>query len=66
LLILDHLDDDLGADGRATLHEILADFEGVVLIASDHPEVVAPTQVWQADGQEHAGAATGGGAGTTG
>jgi ABC-type multidrug transport system fused ATPase/permease subunit len=65
VLILDHLDDDLGADGRATLGRILGGYQGVVLIASDHPDIVAPTQMWQADDEERAGSVTSGAAGMT-
>jgi ABC-type protease/lipase transport system fused ATPase/permease subunit len=65
LLILDHLDDDLGAEGRATLGKILGGYEGVVVIASDHPDVVAPTQMWQADDEDRAGTVTSGAAGIT-
>jgi ABC-type transport system involved in cytochrome bd biosynthesis fused ATPase/permease subunit len=65
LLILDHLDDDLGAEGRATLGKILGGYQGVVLIASDHPDVVAPTQMWQGDDEDRAGTVTSGAAGIT-
>lgn len=42
LLLLEHIDDDLGADGRAMLRELLAGYPGVVLIASDRPETLVP------------------------
>jgi ABC-type multidrug transport system fused ATPase/permease subunit len=43
VLVLDHLDDELGESGRA----LLATYPGIVLLASDNPEVVmAPTGRW--------------------
>jgi ABC-type multidrug transport system fused ATPase/permease subunit len=51
LLVFDHLDADLGQDGRATMRRLLADYPGVVILASDDPDqVITPTQVWRADG----------------
>jgi ABC-type multidrug transport system fused ATPase/permease subunit len=38
LLLLEHIDDDLGPAGRQMLRRLLADYPGVVLIASDRPE----------------------------
>lgn len=53
LLVLDHLDADLGAAGRRTLRDALADYTGVVVLASDHPDqVVDLTHVWRVDGVE--------------
>ena len=47
LLVLDHLDDELGEAGRARLRDLLASYPGIVLLASDTPEVVmAPTRRW--------------------
>lgn len=40
LLVLDHVDDDLGTDGRAMLRRQLADYPGVVVLATDRPEEV--------------------------
>lgn len=42
LLLLEHIDDDLGADGREMLRELLAGYPGVVLIASERPETLVP------------------------
>lgn len=36
LLILDHLDADLGHESRAVLSDVLASYPGVVLLAADH------------------------------
>ena len=48
LLVFDHLDADLGRDGRATMREVLQDYPGVVVLASDDPwAVVTPTWVWR-------------------
>ena len=48
LLVFDHLDADLGREGRATMRELLRDYPGVVVIASDDPwAVVTPTCVWK-------------------
>jgi len=50
LLVLDHLDADLDADGRAMLHDLLDSYPGIVVLASDHPEaVVRPNQFWHLD-----------------
>lgn len=47
LLVLDHLDDELGERGRTHVHDLLVDYPGIVLIASESPEaVVTPTQEW--------------------
>ena len=38
------LDVDLGKDGRATMRRLLADYPGVVILASDDPDqIVTPT-----------------------
>lgn len=51
LLVFDHLDADLGQDGRATMRRLLADYPGVVVLASDDPDqIITPTQVWRPDG----------------
>jgi ABC-type protease/lipase transport system fused ATPase/permease subunit len=51
LLVFDHLDADLGHDGRATMRRLLADYPGVVILASDDPDqIITPTQVWRPDG----------------
>lgn len=51
LLVFDHLDADLGKDGRRTMRRLLAGYPGVVIVASDDPDqVVTPTHVWQPDG----------------
>ena len=42
LLLLEHIDDDLGADGREMLREVIAEYPGVVVIASDRPETLVP------------------------
>jgi ABC-type multidrug transport system fused ATPase/permease subunit len=50
LLVFDHLDADLGQDGRATMRRLLADYRGVVILASDDPDqIITPTQVWRPD-----------------
>jgi ABC-type multidrug transport system fused ATPase/permease subunit len=57
VLVLDHLDADLGSDGRMIMHEILRTYAGIVLIASDDPYlVVAPTHIWGRDGVRRLGA----------
>lgn len=48
LLVLDHLDDELGEHGRTHVHDLLADYPGIVVLASEAPEaVVTPTQEWR-------------------
>jgi ABC-type multidrug transport system fused ATPase/permease subunit len=48
LLVFDHLDADLGRAGRAMMRELLRDYPGVVVVASDDPwAVVTPTGVWR-------------------
>ncbi|MGH3337171.1 MAG: ATP-binding cassette domain-containing protein, partial [Nocardioides sp.] len=50
LLVLDHLDDELGEAGRDRLRDLLASYPGIVLLASDTPEaVMAPTRRWVVD-----------------
>ena len=50
LLVLDHLDDDLGEAGRERLRDLLASYSGIVLLASDAPEAtMAPTRSWGVD-----------------
>jgi ABC-type multidrug transport system fused ATPase/permease subunit len=47
LLVLDHLDADLGERGREVLRDLLDDYPGVVVLASDAPEaVMTPTRRW--------------------
>lgn len=47
LLVLDHLDDELGDDGRAVLRRVLRAYPGVVLIASERAaELVDVTARW--------------------
>jgi ABC-type multidrug transport system fused ATPase/permease subunit len=51
LLVFDHLDADLGKDGRSTMRGLLATYPGVVILASDEPdEIVTPTHLWRPDG----------------
>ena len=50
VLVLDHLDDELGECGRARLRDLLTTYPGIVLLASDKPEaVMAPTGRWVVD-----------------
>lgn len=42
LLLLNHIDADLGRAGSALLARALETYPGVVLIASEHPEAIAP------------------------
>jgi ABC-type multidrug transport system fused ATPase/permease subunit len=47
LLVLDHLDADLGERGRQVLRDLLGGYPGVVVLASDAPEaVMTPTRRW--------------------
>lgn len=51
LLVFDHLDADLGKDGRTTMRKLLTNYPGVVILASDHPDqIVTPTHIWRPDG----------------
>ena len=48
LLVLEHIDDDLGSEGRAMLRQVLADYPGVVVMASDRPqEILDDWREWQ-------------------
>lgn len=48
LLVFDHLDSDLGRDGRAMMRQLLRSYPGVVIVASDTPEeVIEPTLRWR-------------------
>jgi len=47
LLMLDHLDADLGTPYLPLLRRLLQEYDGVVLLASDRPwDVIAPTGIW--------------------
>jgi ABC-type multidrug transport system fused ATPase/permease subunit len=47
LLVFDHLDADLGQDGRAVMRALLHDYPGVVVAATDIPdEIMATTLTW--------------------
>ncbi len=49
-VVLDNIDADLGSDVREMLRAVLADYPGVVLLASDEPErVVSQCRVWSPD-----------------
>ncbi|MEP7191374.1 MAG: ABC transporter ATP-binding protein [Actinomycetota bacterium] len=51
LLVFDHLDADLGQDGRTIMRRLLANYPGVVILASDDPDqIITPTHVWRPDG----------------
>jgi hypothetical protein len=39
MLLLNHIDFDLGAEGRPVLAQILGQYPGVAVMASDHPEL---------------------------
>lgn len=41
LLLLDHIDSELDSDGKKMVAQVVADYPGVVLFASDHPHDVA-------------------------
>jgi ABC-type multidrug transport system fused ATPase/permease subunit len=48
LLVLDHLDDELGENGRNQVRDVLVDYPGIVVLASETPEaVVTPTRTWR-------------------
>jgi ABC-type multidrug transport system fused ATPase/permease subunit len=50
LLVFDHLDADLGHDGRTVMRRLLADYPGVVILASDDPDqIITPTLLWRPD-----------------
>ena len=47
LLVFDHLDRDLGQDGRAVMRALLRDYPGVVVAATDIPdEIMETTLIW--------------------
>jgi ABC-type multidrug transport system fused ATPase/permease subunit len=47
LLLVNHLEEDLDADGRARLAEVLRDYPGTVVLASAHPQsLVDRFEVW--------------------
>jgi ATPase subunit of ABC transporter with duplicated ATPase domains len=51
LLVLDHVDADLGTAGRTMMRRVLARYQGVVILASDDPDqVITPTHLWRKDG----------------
>lgn len=51
LLVLDHLDADLGTAGRTMTRRVLANYQGVVILASDNPDqIITPTHLWRKDG----------------
>ncbi len=51
LLVFDRLDADLGKVGRSTMRRLLADYPGVVILASDDPDqIVTATHIWRPDG----------------
>lgn len=53
LVVLDHIEDELGAGGAALLRTLLADYPGVVVLATDVPELVVDRfDVWQLDAVE--------------
>lgn len=50
LLVFDNLDADLGKDGRDTMRRLLSNYPGVVILASDDPDlIVTPTRVWRTE-----------------
>jgi len=50
LLVLDHLDAELDSDGRAMLRDLLGEFQGIVVLASDSPEaVIDADRYWDLD-----------------
>jgi len=47
MLLLNHIDFDLGAEGRSVLAQVLRHYPGVAIMASDHPELLVPEYtVW--------------------
>jgi hypothetical protein len=47
LLLLNHIDFDLGPEGREVLADVLRSYPGVAIIASDHPEELVPAYlIW--------------------
>jgi len=54
LLVFDHLDADLGRQGRATMRRLLAGYPGVVILASDDPDqILTPTLTWRPGDPKH-------------
>jgi ABC-type multidrug transport system fused ATPase/permease subunit len=50
LLVLDHLDAELGPGGRAMLRDLLHTYPGIVVLASDHPEALTSVdRYWNLD-----------------
>lgn len=50
LVVLDHIDDDLGSDGRRMLGGVLDDYPGVVVLATDDAMSLVPDhRVWDLD-----------------
>lgn len=48
LLVLDHVDADLGNNGCSMLRDLLTSYPGVVILASDDPtRLVQATQIWR-------------------
>ena len=48
LLVLEHLDDELGETARAQVRDLLVDYLGIVVLASETLEaVVTPTRTWR-------------------
>jgi hypothetical protein len=46
-LVFDHLDADLGREGRAVMRALLRDYPGVVVAATDlHDKIMETTLVW--------------------
>lgn len=57
LLLLDHIDGDLGSEGTALLAKILRTYPGVAIIAADAPEnLAADYSVWEIDPADSAAA----------
>jgi ABC-type multidrug transport system fused ATPase/permease subunit len=47
LLVFDHIDADLGTEGRAVMRALLRDYPGVVVAAADvEDEIMATTLIW--------------------
>lgn len=46
LLLLDHLDSELDAEGRLILQQLLEAYAGTVVMATERPGLLAPTHVW--------------------
>lgn len=53
LLVFDHIDDQLGVDGRAVLRDLLADYTGIAILATDSADEIVPEhQIWDLDSAE--------------